>query len=74
MKQEREESPLKVVDLSPAQADTLSKMRRNDAPWCLNKSTAAALLRRGLIAEAGVCCKEHNDPTYVLVPGKDHAR
>jgi len=29
---------------------------------------AAGLLRRGLIIQSGVCCKEHNDPTFVLAP------
>ena len=55
-------------NLSPAQQDTLDAMKANRSPWCLNKNTAEALLRRGLIVPAGVCCDEHRDPTYVLAP------
>lgn len=65
---------LKVGDLTQTQEQTLAMMRKNRGPWCLHKATAAALLRRGLVVQSGVCCKKHNDPMYVLAHGKDHVK
>ncbi len=63
----------RVGHLGTEQARTLAMMRACPVPWCLHARMAAGLLRRGLIAQSGVCCKEHNDPMFVLVQEKDSA-
>lgn len=60
-----------VGHLGSEQDRTLNMMRANPVPWCLHKRMAAGLLRRGLILQSGVCCKEHQDPMYSLAPEKD---
>lgn len=54
--------------LETEQDRTLRMMKANPVPWCLHKRMAAGLLRRGLIVQSGVCCQEHRDPMYVVVP------